>query len=405
MKKNNFIISSLLTLLLACGSAHAQDALRPEVGKPLQSAQELIKARKYKDALAKVRDADAVSGKTAYEISIIERMRFVAANNAGDIDTAAKSVDALLASGKLGAGEQQKFAQAIADSYYRAKEYAKSITWTQRYFKEGGNDGQMRVLLAQSYYLSGDYANAAKELGIEIRAVEKAGGKPAEDRLTMLASCYVNLNDMGGYVGTLEKLATHYPKKEYWADLLHRIQRKPGFADRLSLDVYRLKLASGNLGGAGDYMEMAQLALQAGYPAEAKKIVDDGYAKNLLGSGAASEIDRHKRLRDLVLKQLTDDQKNLAQGETQANAAKDGTGLVNIGYNFVLNGQNDKGLAMMEKGIAKGGLKRPEDAKLHLGHAYLLAGQKAKAVEAFKGVQGGDGTADLARLWVLQAQH
>ena len=83
---------------------------------------------------------------------------------------------------------QRKFAQAIADSYYRAKEYAKSITWTQRYFKEGGNDGQMRVLLAQSYYLSGDYANAAKELGIEIRAVEKAGGKPAEDRLTMLAS-------------------------------------------------------------------------------------------------------------------------------------------------------------------------------------------------------------------------
>ena len=106
-----------------------------------------------------------------------------------------------------------------------------------------------------------------------------------------------------------------------------------------------------------------------------------------------------------MTKQLADDQKNLSQGEAQANAAKDGAGLVNIGYNFVLNGQNDKGLAMMEKGIAKGGLKRPEDAKLHLGAAYLLAGQKAKAQQIFKTVQGADGTADLARLWVLQAQR
>ena len=403
MKKNRFIISSLLAVLLAVGSAHAEEALRPEVGKPLQSAQELIKAQKYKDALAKIRDADAVAGKSAQESFTIERMRFVAANGAGDADAAAKSLEALIASGKLAAADQQKFVQAVAVGYYRAKDYGKAITWTQRYFKEGGNDGQMRTLLVQSYYLNGDYANAAKDLAAEFQAEEKGGGKPAQDRLEMLAGCYVKLNDMGGYVGVLEKLATYYPKKEYWADLLHRIQKKPGFADRLALDVYRLKLVSGNLGGAGDYMEMAQLALQAGYPAEAKKVVDEGYARNLLGVGA--EADRHKRLRDLVAKQLADDQKNLAQGETQANAAKEGTGLVNIGYNYVLNGQNDKGLALMEKGIAKGGLKRPEDARLHLGHAYLLAGQKPKAVQTFKSVQGADGTADLARLWVLQSQH
>ena len=213
---------------------------------------------------------------------------------------------------------------------------------------------------------------------------------------------------MNGYVGVLEKLATHHPKKEYWADLLYRLQRKAGFSDRLSLDLYRLKLASGHIGGTGDYMEMAQLALQAGYPAEAKKIVDEGYARNLLGSGAPADVDRHKRLRDLITRQLSEDQKNQARDEAQANTAKEGTVPVNVGYNLVLNGQHDKGLALMEKGIAKGGLKRPEDAKLHLAHAYLLAGQKAKAIQAFKSVQNTngtnstDGTADLARLWLLQ---
>ena len=360
MKRHRHIVNIAAALLLATASVHAEEALRPEIGKPLQSAQELLKTQKYKEALARVKEAEAIGGRSAYENFILERMRFAAANGAGDTETAAKALDALIASGKLAAADQQKFVQAIAVAYYRAKDYPKAITWTARYFKEGGNDGQMRTLLIQSYYLNNDFTNAAKELSAEFQAEEKSGGKPSEERLQMLANCYIKQNDMGGYVGVLEKLVVHYPKKEYWADLVHRIQRKPGFADRLALDVYRLKFASDNIGGAGDYMEMAQLALQQGYPAEARTVVEQGYTAGILGRGA--EADRHKRLRDLVTKQLADDQKNLSQGEAQANAAKDGAGLVNIGYNFVLNGQNDKGLAMMEKGIAKGGLKRPEDA-------------------------------------------
>ncbi|MBP9219040.1 MAG: hypothetical protein KBD39_04065 [Sterolibacterium sp.] len=403
MMSRRFIVTSLFGLLLASGGLHAQEALRPEVGKPLQAAQELIKAKKYKEALAKIRDADAVGSKNAHETLTIERMRFVAANGSNDADAAARSLDSLLVAGKLSASEQQQYMQAVAVAYYRAREYGKAISWTQRYFKEGGSDGQMRTVLVQSYYLNGDYANAAKELNVAVQAAEKAGGKPDQDRLEMLAGCYLKLNDMNGYTSALEKLATWYPKKEYWADLLARIQKKPGFADRLSLDVYRLKLASGIVGGAGDYMEMAQLALQQGYPMEAKKIVDEGYAKSLLGTG--SDVERHKRLRNLVDKQLAEDQKGLAQGEKQAAAAKEGTGLVNIGLNLIFNGQNDKGLALMEQGMGKGGVKRPDDARLHLGYAYLLAGQKAKAAQTFKAVQGTDGSADLARLWLLQMQH
>ena len=51
----------------------------------------------------------------------------------------------------------------------------------------------------------------------------------------------------------------------------------------------------------------------------------------------------------------------------------------------------------MQQGIAKGKLKRADEANLHLGIAYLRAGQKAKAQQAFKSVGGTDGTADLAR--------
>ena len=132
MKKPHLILSGLLSLLLVAGHLHAQEALRPEVGKPLQAAQELIKTHKYKEALAKIRDADAVSGKSAHETQTIERMRFVAASNAGDADGAAKALESLLASGKLAATDAPRFIQAVVSAYYREKDYSKTIQWLQR---------------------------------------------------------------------------------------------------------------------------------------------------------------------------------------------------------------------------------------------------------------------------------
>lgn len=381
----------------------AQDAktegVRPEVGKSLQAAQELIKARKFKDALVKLGEADALPGKTGYESYVLERLRASAAMQAGDNEQAIKSVGALFASGRVPAAEQLKLVESVVGMYYRAKDYARAVTWGQRYFKDGGSNPAMRTLLIQSMYLNNEFAAAAKELQSDLQAEEKTGQTPSEDRLQLLASCYLRLNDMSGYIHALERMVTHYPKKDYWVDLIRRVEKKPGFSERFALDVYRLKYATGNFATAADYMEMAQLAIQAGFPGEAKKVVDQGFVKGILGTGG--EAARHKRLADMAVKSMADDQKALAQSESAATAAKDGNGLVNTGFNYVLLGQHDKGLTMMEQGIKKGGLKRPDDAALHLGMAYLMAGQKDKARQALKSVQGTDGAADLARLWVI----
>jgi hypothetical protein len=56
----------------------------------------------------------------------------------------------------------------------------------------------------------------------------------------------------------------------------------------------------------------------------------------------------------------------------------------------------------MEQALKKGPLKHPEDAKLHLALAYAQAGQKGRAAQLLQTVHGNDGTADLARLWLLQ---
>lgn len=386
--------------------AHATEqaaTVRPEIGKPLQAAQDLVKAQKYREALAKVHEADAIGGKTPAETFTIDRMRAVAAYGAGDNETAAKAFEAVIAAGRLPPGDQIKYVQTLGGLYYRIKDYPKAITWLSRYLKEGGDDPKMRALLIQTYYLNNDYARAAQELRADLQADDKAGRTPSEDQLQLLANLAAKQNDKAGYANALERLVAHYPKKEYWTDLLNRVQSKPGYADRLALDVFRLKLASGQLRTAAEFMEMSQLALQAGFPAEAKKIVELGFQNGVLGTGP--EAERHKRLRDLATKNAADDLKTMAQGEADAIKAKDGTGLVNLGFAYVSAGQFEKGIGLMEQGVHKGGLKRTEDAKLHLAIAYLQADQKAKAIQMFKTVQGTDGTADLARFWVIQVNH
>ena len=377
--------------------------VRPEIGKPLQAAQDLVKAQKYREALAKVHEAEAVGGKTPAEQFTIDRMRAVAAYGAGDNETAAKAFEAVIAAGRLPAGDQLKYVQTLGGLYYRIKDYPKAITWLSRYLKEGGDDPKIRGLLVQTYYLNNDLARASQELRADLQADDKAGRTPSEDQLQLLANLAARQNDKAGYANAMERLVAHYPKKEYWADLLNRVQSKPGYADRLTLDLYRLKLASGQLQSAAQYMEMSQLALQAGFPAEGKKIVDLGFQNNVLGAGP--EAARHKRLRDLAAKNAAEDLKTMAQGEAEAGKNKDGIGLVNLGYAYVTVGQVEKGIELMEQGIRKDSLKRPEDAKLHLALAYLQADKKAKAIQTFKTVQGTDGTADLARLWVMQVNH
>jgi len=387
--------------LLAAGlcSLAAAQALRTEVAKPLHQAGELLKAGKSKEALAKVREADAVPNKTPAEQLTIDRMRGAAAQRAGDQATTIQAFEAVYATGKLSGAEQAQLAESIAFAYSQLKDNAKAQQWITKAQQAGSNSAQLKQLQAYLLGQSGDYAAIMREATAAVASAEQAGQRPAEADLLRLTDAQARTQNPAA-AATVEKLLTLYPKKDYWFAVLGRLPRKPGFADRYALDVMRLKLASGTMSKTEDFMEMAQLALQAGYPAEARKIVERGYAAGALGTGA--EAERHKRLRDLALKQDAESSASIAARTAEAASTKDGNALVQAGFVVVTQGDADKGIALIEQGIAKGGLKRPEDAKLLLGMAQLQSAKaKPKAAATLRSVQGKDGSADIARLWVL----
>lgn len=382
------------TPVLGLSTAFAAETMRPEIGNPLQQAQALMKQGKNREALAKVNEADRASNKTANESYTIERVRAAAASAAGDNDAAAKSFEALIASGKLSAGERDKFTEGLVGIHMRARDFGKANAVINRLLKDH-NDPKLRAYLVQNYYSQGNYSGAEAEL--------KQMGTLNEDQLGLMANIQLKKGDKEGYVNTIEKLAASYPKVSYWTDLLNRVVSKPGYSNRLTVDVYRLKLANGLLKKPSEFVEMAQLVLQAKAPAEAIKVIDKGYKAGVLGVGA--EAPRHQRLKDLAEKTLADNTKTQATEEAALVKAKDNDGLLAMGYGMVQAGQADKGLAMMNDAIKAGGLRNPEDAKLHLGEAYAAAGKKDKAISTLKSVGGKDGTADLARYWIMAINH
>jgi len=399
-------ITSPVILQAVVGSAaHAEDEAKPgtvspEVGKPLQAAQAAIQAKKYGEALAKVKEADAVAKKSPYEEGLIEQLRLIAAIGGEEPGIAAKSYDALNSAGTLQAQQKVQFAQAIAGAYFKNKEYQASATWIGKYFSAGGSDLTMRSLLAQAYYLNNDFANTTKASNEAIEAYDRAGQQAPETLYQLQTSAATKQGDKKAYTAALEKLTAAYPKPDYWADLIHQVANKPGVSGKLDLDLYRLQDAVGGLTKTGEVMEYAELAIQAGLPGEAQSVVDKGYKANLLGQGA--EADRHGRLRDMATRSVNADKPGLAAAETEAGKKPDGTALVNTGMDYYGYGQYDKAISLIQAGIAKGGLKNADEAKLHLGVVQLAAGKKADAVATWKQIKSGDAVNDLARLWLIK---
>ncbi|HEY1149845.1 MAG TPA: hypothetical protein VGF27_14790 [Pseudoduganella sp.] len=387
-------------------SAHAQDkkaapaapqeTVRKEMAKLLDGAtvKALMDQKKYAEVKALLDQADAMPDKTPYETYIINRMRIPVALNLGDKETLVKLLENAINSGRLEPAEKANFTQAVGSTYFEQKNYPKAIEWFKRYETETG-DKKLHSLIQRANYLNNDFAAVEAELGKELAEAVKNNKPMSADELHLLGSSANKLKHKDTYMTALEALVRWYPTDAYWLDLLSRTRGKDSYSNRFALDVYRLQKVALTKMDADDYTDMAELALLEGQPTEAKQAMDAAAEQGLI------KTDKQKKLKAQADKQAADDLKNIASGEASAKKSKDGRGLVNLGYAYVTMGEYDKGIDLIKQGIAKGGLKNAEDAKLRLGVAQALANKKEDAVATLSGVTGADGRGDMARYWIL----
>ncbi len=376
------------------------EIVRPEMAKALDQKKfgELMAAKKYAELDEMLKAAEAIPNHSAEEDYIINRMRLAYSSTSGNTEATIGYLEKVIASGRLKKEDQPNFIEALGNYYYNKPDYPKAIETFKRHMKETGTT-KVRSSLTRAYYFANDLPNAKIELLALLDDLEKAGKQPDEKDLALLSNTAAKLKDIPTYIIAKEKLITINPTDDNWSDLLKRVLVKPNFNQRLTLDLYRMEAMAVSKMEVEEYVEMIELDLQNGFPTEAKKMLDAGFANGVLGQG--SDAPKHKQLRDKANKASADDIKNIAAGEASALKSKNGIGLVNLGYAYVTMDQFDKGIDLIKQGIAKGGLKDPIDATLRLGAAYAKAGKKEEALKIFSEIKGTDGSGDLAKYWTI----
>jgi tetratricopeptide (TPR) repeat protein len=289
--------------------------------------------------------------------------------------------------------------QNVGVVHYRAKDYAAAAKWMERNLKEGGTSIAVKNIRVQAYAFAGDFQRASELVEEEIALAQKEDRAPAQAYLELLAQARGQLKDTAGVTRAMELLVTHYPKKQYWQSLVNRLWARPDLTPALHLDVFRLAFFTDALSETNDYQDYIDFAQRSGNSAEALTAFDKGAEAGLMGTGA--NVEAHKKLRAKLAAEVEQDKKTAAADAANALKKPNGVALVNVGYSLVGQGQFDKGIELLEKGIAKGLPKRPEDARLHLAIAQVLAGQTDKAKQTFATVSGPAGLDELVRYWLL----
>lgn len=373
------------------------------VAAPLKAAQEAMQKKQWDTALTEIKKAAAVDKKTPFEAYQIDEFMGYVLIQQKKFGEAAPVFERMLNSGLMPADQVDERTKTVAQLYFQMKDYNKAATWSKKWLDKHPNTEDMGILLGQSQYLLNDFKGAATTMGNVVNNAERAGRKPDENWIQIVMSSHFKLENRDGIGEALKKMVRYYPKPEYWENLLDIYRRKEG-GDRLTLGYYRLMNDVGVLKDKGDYVEMAQLAMDAGVPGEAQDTVQKGMSIGTLKSADKTEQGRYDRLLAGAKKQADLDKASLAQLAAEVEKSSSGQPHIALGQAYLSYGETDKAIAALQKGISIGtGVTDIDEANISLGIAYLKKGQKDQARQAFKSVKQGKWS-DLADLWSIRTQ-
>jgi tetratricopeptide (TPR) repeat protein len=394
--------AALLPAATAQAAEPAGKVTTKAVAEPLKKAQEAMKNKQWDAALTEIKKAQAAEKKTPFETYQIDEFLGYVLIQQKKFGEAAPVFERMLTTGFVPPEQVDDRMKTVAQLYFQVKDYKKSIEWAKKWLEKHPGQEDISVLLGQSYYVTNDYKNAATTMMGVVNASEKGGRTPQENWLQIVLSSQFKLDNKDGIAEALRKLVRYYPKPEYWENLLD-LSRRKDTSDRVTLGYYRLMNDVGTLKQADDYVEMAQLAIDAGVPGEAQSIVEKGVQGGTLKSDDKTTQGRYDRLLAGAKKSVASDKPQLPQLAKEAEKATQGQADVALGQAYLSYGMFDEAIAALQRGIKKGGVTDVDEAQISLGIAYLRKGQKDQARQAFKAVKAESKWHALGELWELRA--
>jgi len=331
--------------------------------------------------------AVAKSADDRYALALIQLKAAADSKNQAGISSA---IEAMLASG--GAAEDEKFSlyYNLAESYDAQNQGARAMQAYQEALKLNANSVEATAGLAEAMVSQGQAAQgiALLQKGISLQS---AGGAKAPEAWYKRAVAIAYKAKLPQAMEISREWIAAYPTSEAWTNALAVYQNLQQLDDAQTLDLLRLKRATGSLAPA-DYFTYGDVAVRQGYSGEAKAILDEGFAANLIKRTDPS----FSQLYTLASQKSQGDKAGLPAAPPASASATSltGTGDAWLGYDDYA-----KAAEFYRASLAKGGDANRNN--LHLGMALAMQGDKAGASAALAKVTGP--TAELAKFWLVYA--
>jgi hypothetical protein len=395
-------IAAFILCCAAMPSTAAEQAVNnKDIAKYLTEAKDLAAGKRWDAAWAALEKAERVPDASPYaKYKIDEYKGYVLTQQHKDA-AAGALFEQLAKSESASAEERLDHLKKASQLYMSAKQYEKSARAAETALADRPNDLALLDLAGQSRYLAGDFRGAAARIAQLVAATERKGAHPPEASLQILLSSYYELNDRQQIAQTWQTLLRHYPKPEYWRNVL---QLKTAQRHSRQVDYYylALKFDVGMLDKPADYETLALGAIDLGMPQDGVRVLETGLSKGILAGAPEARFRRMLAHAQAQTAKSPDDVKNLA---AQAQRASSGQIDVDIGRIYLSQRMYDRAIAALRKGIEKGSLENSDQTRIDLGVAYLKSGEAKQARDTFATVKANSEWRSLAELWSVRANE
>lgn len=393
-------IAAFILCCAAMPSTAAEQAVtNKDVAKYLTEAKNLAGGKRWDAAWVALEKAQRVPDPSPYTQDKIDEFKGYVLTEQHKYAEAGALFEQRAKSASASADARNDHLKKASQLYMRAKQYEKSARAAETALEKQPNDPVLLELAGQSKYLAGDFRGAAARIAQLVAATERKGRQPQEASLQILLNSYYRLKDRQQIAQTWEMLLRHYPKPEYWRNVLKLKSAQP-HSERVDFYYLALKFDVGMLDDPADYETLALGAIDLGLPEDAVRVLETGLRKGVLAGEHEPRFRRMLAHAQAQTAKSSDGVKDLAQ---QAQRASSGQPDAAIGRIYLSQRMYDQAIAALRKGIQKGALEHSDQARIDLGVAYLKNGKTQQARETFAAVKADSEWSGLAQLWSLRS--
>jgi len=358
-------------------------ALRNNIYEKLAEAQAFAEAKQYVEAEEVLNDMlDATSKKSKlnrYELANVYNtyayLRYVVEDYAGALDYYQKVIDQRP---EIPLALEINTLYTVAQLYFLQENWQKGIETLNTWMSVTDTPSTSAyVLLANGYFQLKDYDKSLTNIQIAIDREEAAGKLPKEQWYNLARFIHFDRDNYRAALDILEILIMYYPKKQYWVQASHLYGEEKDEARQLALleATYEQNL----LDRGQDIVLIAQLYLNAEVPFSAALAMEKGLADDLV-----EKESKNYELAGVAWRQAQEVEKSLPMLEAAAAKSEKGELFARLGNVYLDVDKNKQAVEALRKGLDRGGVKRPDQARLALGMAYFNLGDFNAARRAFR---------------------